>query len=370
MWMPISPTCRMCGALGGPPPPRANLIFKIVKIKITCYNSCALLEPTLLQKTTRQPTQLIQHRQFMLPRSSLKELACDQLANLVDEQWSHHSSYSLSVSNEPPSTRKSSVKEHLQDDQAHGPKNLQGDAYVAGLSKKEIERRRKIGAANKGKVPWTKGRKWSEEQKKLIKQRTIEALRDPKVRKKMLGHRQLHRQVSKDKISAALRKIWDRRMISVKSRQKIFQLWSNNIAEAAKIGDHSQDKLDWDSYDRIKAEMVSMFLLNKERERKIKKLKKAVVRIAAKKLQEAERRKRQNGGTNKPKPKMLLQKSDAQRTQVLVSTRAKLKERLTKWHGRKKELETVISSRARKRGLHRPLQRQGTVESGLGLAGD
>lgn len=51
----------------------------------------------------------------------------------------------------------------------------------------------------------------------------------------------------------------------------------------------------------------------------------------------------------------MLQKSDAQPRQVVASTRSKLKERLTKWHGRKKELEMVISWRVRKgRGPRKP----------------
>lgn len=194
----------------------------------------------------------------------------------------------------------------------------------------------------------------------------------------MLGHRQLHRQVSKDKISAALRKIWERRIVSVNSRQKVLRIWSNNIAEAAKEGDHNQDKLDWDSYDKIKSEMICMFLWNKERERIIKKLKKAVAKMVAKKLQAAERRKLQSRGTKilargtkiqargtkKSKPeKLVLQKSDAQPTQVVVSTRPKLKERLTKWHERKKELETVISLRSRQGGgLRNPAVKRRTAE--------
>ncbi|RLN00405.1 uncharacterized protein C2845_PM06G04200 [Panicum miliaceum] len=324
------------------------------------HKCCALVEPTLSQNELQKSSQLIQYREFILPKSSLNELACEELASGMDDQWSiNNTSYLASVSRAHYSVNKRNVEQHVQDHQLHHP---QGGTYFTGLSKKEIERRRKIGAANKGQVPWTKGKKWSEEHKKLISQRTTQALRDPKVRKKM-GHRQQHRQASKDKISAALRKIWERRILSVRSRQKVMQIWSDSIAEAAKRGDYSQDKLDWDSYERIKSEMISMFLWSKEREQTIKKLKKAVVKIAAKKLQAAGRRKVQAAGTKKLNPeKMLLQKPDDQLTRVVVSARPKLKERLTKWHGRKKELETVISSRARKRGSRNLSRRQMTAE--------
>lgn len=166
-----------------------------------------------------------------------------------------------------------------------------------------------------------------------------------------MGHRQLHRQVSKDKISAALRKIWERRIVSVRSRQMILQVWSNTIAEAAKQGDHMQDKLDWDSFDKIKSEMISVFLWKKEKERITKKLKRAVTKIIAKKLQAAEKVEVQTRRAKKAKPeKLVIQKPIDQPRRVVASTRSKLKERLTKWHGRKKELEIVISSRTRKGG--------------------
>jgi hypothetical protein len=135
------------------------------------------------------------------------------------------------------------------------------------------------------------------------------------------------RQESKERISAALRKAWESRIVSIKSRQKVLQIWSNSIAEAAKEGDHSQDKLDWDSYDRIKLEMISMFVWNKEREQIIRKLKKKVTEIVAEKLR-ADRKKIHARGTKKLKPEKLLpQNSD---TRMVVSARPKLKERLTK----------------------------------------
>ena len=126
--------------------------------KPSYHKCCALVELTMPHKELRKSSQLIRHREFVLPQSSLKELACQQLAHGMDEQWSYHSSYSASVSSGQYSVEKSTVKQ-VQDLQSC---QLQGVAYFTDLSEKEIERRRKIGAANKGKVPWTKGRKWSE----------------------------------------------------------------------------------------------------------------------------------------------------------------------------------------------------------------
>ncbi|CAK9147947.1 unnamed protein product [Ilex paraguariensis] len=46
---------------------------------------------------------------------------------------------------------------------------------------KESQRRRKIGLANKGKVPWNKGKRHSAETRERIRPRTKEAMKDPKV---------------------------------------------------------------------------------------------------------------------------------------------------------------------------------------------
>ncbi|KAF5478576.1 hypothetical protein F2P56_005124 [Juglans regia] len=121
---------------------------------------------------------------------------------------------------------------------------------------KERQRRRKIGLANMGRVPWNKGKKHSAETCQRIKQRTIEALRDPKVRKKMSEHPRPHSDHIKAKISSSLRSIWQERLKLKWSRERFFCSWQESIAEAAKKGETDQLELEWDSYDKIKQEMV------------------------------------------------------------------------------------------------------------------
>lgn len=121
---------------------------------------------------------------------------------------------------------------------------------------KERRRREKIGLANKGRVPWNKGRKHSAETRERIKQRTLEALKNPKVRQKMAECPRYHSDLVKQKIGSSLRRLWAKRLEWKWSREKIFHSWAESIAVAAKKGGPEQEVLDWDSYDKIKQESV------------------------------------------------------------------------------------------------------------------
>ncbi|XP_021288301.1 uncharacterized protein LOC110419534 isoform X2 [Herrania umbratica] len=119
-------------------------------------------------------------------------------------------------------------------------------------NRKEEQRRRKIGLANKGRVPWNKGRKHTAETCLRIKQRTIEALKDPKVRKKMSEHPHTHSEQSKARIGSSLRHVWAKRLKRKRLGERFFLSWLESIAEAARKGGTDQPELDWDSYDKIK----------------------------------------------------------------------------------------------------------------------
>ncbi|KAK4796098.1 hypothetical protein SAY86_028424 [Trapa natans] len=110
---------------------------------------------------------------------------------------------------------------------------------------REMERRRKIGLANKGKVPWNVGRKHSGVTRDRIRQRTREALRDPKVRKKMAEHPRPHSDQIKAKIGFSLRQLWRERLREKRMKEKFFLSWYNNIAKAAKKGLADQKGMDW-----------------------------------------------------------------------------------------------------------------------------
>lgn len=126
---------------------------------------------------------------------------------------------------------------------------------------RERIRRTKIGLANKGKVPWNKGRKHTAETRERIKQRTLEALRDPKVRNKMSEHPRSHSDQIKAKISSSLRYVWQKRLKSKRLKEQFLLSWAQSIANGARKGGSHEEELDWDSYDKIKQQLQHHQLL-------------------------------------------------------------------------------------------------------------
>lgn len=97
-------------------------------------------------------------------------------------------------------------------------------------SEKEISRRMKISAANKGKVPWNKGKNMSEEVKARISQRTYEAMQRPDVKERMKKaneHRAPHSEEVRDKIRKVLRE-------RAASARKIIRVQADMIVESMK----------------------------------------------------------------------------------------------------------------------------------------
>ncbi|GAU35753.1 hypothetical protein TSUD_370190, partial [Trifolium subterraneum] len=140
---------------------------------------------------------------------------------------------------------------------------------------RERMRRIRIGLANKGRVPWNKGREHTPETRERIRIRTIEALRDPKVKSRGRVLNRGRRDAAsialdqiKEKISYSQRRLWQERLKSKRVRERFFLLWEQNIANAAKKGGTGQEELDWDSYDRRKEQLVfHRILLAEEKEK-------------------------------------------------------------------------------------------------------
>ncbi|XP_039170725.1 inner centromere protein isoform X2 [Eucalyptus grandis] len=228
-------------------------------------------------------------------------------------------------------------------DNNRGEVKLNGEIVPSGCvddkSYKERERRRKIGEANKGKVPWNVGRKHSEETRKRIKQRTIEALRDPKIRQKMSEHPRTHSDLIKAKIGSSIQRIWKERLKLKRSKEKFFSSWADSVAEAAKTGWSDQRELDWDSYDKIKHEINLQHLhqlAEKERAKNMAKMRRAhkAAEAKAEKIARFAQKRKEREEKAKERGKMkrvLCRKTKKKKKDDLAVARGmKLKKRLLK----------------------------------------
>lgn len=116
------------------------------------------------------------------------------------------------------------------------------------LDERETLRRMRISKANKGNIPWNKGRKHSPETLQRIRERTKLAMQDPKVKMKLmnLGHAQSDE--TKKKIAAGVRQGWKRRRGILMVQESCLHEWQNIIAESSKKGCSGEIELQWDSH--------------------------------------------------------------------------------------------------------------------------
>ncbi|KAL3636909.1 hypothetical protein CASFOL_019208 [Castilleja foliolosa] len=211
---------------------------------------------------------------------------------------------------------------------------------------KEIQRRIKIGLANKGKVPWNKGCKHSEETRERIRSRTKEALKDPKVkslvRKKMSEAPRALSNQTKAKIRASLTSLWGTRLKWKRSREKFLQLWARSIATAAKKGGIDEQELDWDSYDKLKQEIALLQTERTAEKAKVKEMARVRADRAAEvkaekmaRLAQKRRQREENAKARGLSVRKRNRKSKEEKEKLAEFLEEKLKERLLKSPGKR-----------------------------------
>ncbi|XP_027171321.1 nucleoporin GLE1 isoform X1 [Coffea eugenioides] len=200
-------------------------------------------------------------------------------------------------------------------------------------NEREMQRRKRIGLANKGKVPWNKGRKHSEETREIISRRTKEALRDPKVRAKMSECPRSLSNQTKTRISRSLQKLWGQRLKWKRSEEKLLQLWAESIARVAKTGGSDQQELDWDSYEKMKRAIALQHLERAAQMAKEKEMAHVLAERAAKERDERKKILAQRKRELAQKAKVRKRKrSKEEREEFAANQESKLKAKLTKIH--------------------------------------
>ncbi|GAA0169927.1 hypothetical protein LIER_24305 [Lithospermum erythrorhizon] len=146
---------------------------------------------------------------------------------------------------------------------------LSTDEDSAEMEESEKLRRSRISKANKGKTPWNKGRKHSEETLRRIRERTKLAMQNPKVKMKLvkLGHAQS--EDTKIKIGLGVRMGWERRRQKLMLQETCCCEWQNLIADASRKGLLGEEQLQWDSYAILDKQLKEEWMQSVEQRKKM-----------------------------------------------------------------------------------------------------
>ncbi|XP_074557538.1 uncharacterized protein LOC141813468 [Curcuma longa] len=123
------------------------------------------------------------------------------------------------------------------------------------IDDRERLRRTRISKANKGNVPWNKGKKHSAETLRRIREGTKLAMQNPKVKMKLttLGHAQSEE--TRAKIGVGVREGWRRRRQRLSVQDGCLFEWKNIIAESARKGCAGEYELQWDSFNTLERQL-------------------------------------------------------------------------------------------------------------------
>ncbi|CAM8906809.1 unnamed protein product [Rhodiola kirilowii] len=140
------------------------------------------------------------------------------------------------------------------------------------LDEPEKLRRMRISKANKGNLPWNKGRKHSAETLRRIKERTRLAMQDPKVKMKLANQGHAQSEETKAKIAVGVRMGWERRRQRMRLQEICHFEWQNLIAEASRRGVSGEEELQWDSYKVLETQLGHVWVEFVEQRKKTPKV--------------------------------------------------------------------------------------------------
>ncbi|MCO5549917.1 hypothetical protein L7F22_003393 [Adiantum nelumboides] len=151
------------------------------------------------------------------------------------------------------------VKKHEPGTQSSGaainhtmPKGMENGVEILF---KEKQRRQRLAAALAGRTSWNNGKKHSAETRLRITERTLEAMKNSKVRDKLRVPRSFMSKETKLKIKVSMARVWEKREKLKLIQESCVEEWKELVANGARIGFVGDTTHNWNSYDTILREL-------------------------------------------------------------------------------------------------------------------